>query len=1005
MTAFFRFRLWESLRRFGRESIHRRLALAFGGVSLLMMLGLAGLLLKQQQHILDQTSILRAKALANGLANSSSSWVLANDVVGLQEILQGYAQTPNLIRAFVLSPRGQVLASTRTNEIGLYVSDDLSQQLLSRQQPKTRLLLADRHMIDVAVPITVNAHLVGWARIELDQQATQANLRSVAVASLKFIVVTVVVLLLVSLWLSTSLIKPLQSLMRVASAIETGSRAERSQLEGNNEISQLGRSLNNMLDTLVRSEQQLDLLNRVYAAWTESVATIVRESDEYSLLTRICNILKEKIRLRLVFVGMLDASGQIKVLTHSDSEPGYVDKLHISVDPRSPYGQTVLARAIRQKQPCILNDLLGEPEAQFWHKLAREAGIQSVAAFPLLRNKHIIGGLAVYSEQTYFFSDSIITLLNGLVNDISYALDNFDRERQRTQAEIELTLAASVFENSQEGIMITDADKTIRRVNLMFSVLTGYSAEECIGKSPKQIACWPQQAALDLAVWDNADAEQCWQGEVDSCRKDGEHYPQWLSITKVINQQGHLTHYVVTFTDITERKLNEARIYKLAFYDPLTDLPNRRLLLEKLEAALIANQRKGGYGAVMFLDLDRFKILNDTQGHNLGDQLLIEAGKRLCRSVREVDMVARHGGDEFVVLLEELSANEQSAAINAQKIGNKILNEMNQVYCLHQVNPDGTTALVEHYSSASIGVAVFHGSGLSSEDLLNQADMAMYQAKQAGRNTLCMFDPQMQAGLNKRAALEAELRNGVERNQFKLFYQIQVDQWGRALGAEAMLRWQHPRRGIVEPREFIVLAEESGVIVGLGNWALLEACTTLATWARLPSMADLNLAVNISAKQLSQQNFVEQLQTMLSRTGANPKRLILEVTENEVLGSVENTIAIMQALKELGVGFSMDDFGTGYSSLTYLQRLPLTQLKIDRSFISGSSNVRDHDSIVRTILVLGQSLNLQIMAEGVETEQQLDYLISGGCQYFQGYLFGYPEPLAEFNARFNRQTS
>lgn len=1001
MSAFFRFRPWQALRRFGHQSIHRRLALAFGGVSLLMMLGLAGLLLKQQQNFLDQASILRAKTLADGLANSSGSWVLANDVAGLQEVLQGYEKTPSLIRAFVLSPNGQVLASTHAGEIGWYVTDDLSQRLLSRRAATLQVLLADRHMIDVAAPITVNQRLVGWARIEVDQQAAKANLRVVAIASVQFIVATVLILLLVSLWLSTGLVKPLQSLMGVASAIETGSRAERSRLEGNDEISQLGRSMNHMLDTLERSEQQLDLLNRVYAAWTESVAAIVREPDEYGLLTRICNILAEKIHLRLVFVGMLDASGRIGIMAHSDSEPDYVGKLHMDTDPRSPYGQTVLARAMRQQQPCILNDFLHEADTQIWHESARAAGIKSVAAFPLLRNRQVIGGLAVYAEKVDFFTDNIITLLTGLVADMSYALDNFDRERQRKQTEIELALAASVFENSLEGIMITDADKTIRRVNLMFSVLTGYRAEECIGKTPEQIACWPHQAALNLAIWDNADAQQCWQGEIDSCRRDGRHYPQWLSITKVVNSQGSLTHYVVTFTDITERKLNEARIYKLAFYDPLTDLPNRRLLIEKLEAALTANQRKGGYGTVMFLDLDRFKILNDTQGHNLGDQLLVEAGKRLCRSVREVDTVARHGGDEFVVLLEELSADGQTAAVNAQKIGNKILMEMNQVYRLRQSHPEGRSSLVEHYSSASIGVALFHGLDIGSEELLKQADMAMYQAKQAGRNTLCLFDPQMQAGLNKRAALEADLRNGLEQSQFKLFYQIQVDRRQRAVGAEALLRWEHPVRGILAPTEFIGLAEESGLIVALGNWALLEACATLAEWARQPAMAALNLAVNISVKQLSQQNFVGQLQAMLDRTGANPRRLKLEITENAVLGGLENTIAIMQGLNELGVEFAMDDFGTGYASLAYLQRLPLTQLKIDRSFIGDLQDEGNNAAIVRTILALGNSLNLQVIAEGVETGQQLAYLASCGCRYFQGYLFGPPEPLPQFYARFN----
>ncbi|MBS4052550.1 MAG: EAL domain-containing protein, partial [Methylomonas sp.] len=265
----------------------------------------------------------------------------------------------------------------------------------------------------------------------------------------------------------------------------------------------------------------------------------------------------------------------------------------------------------------------------------------------------------------------------------------------------------------------------------------------------------------------------------------------------------------------------------------------------------------------------------------------------------------------------------------------------------------------------------------------------------------CLFDPQMQAGLNKRAALEADLRNGLEQNQFKLFYQVQVDRHGRPVGAEAVLRWEHPRRGLMEPGEFIGLAEESGLIVALGRWVLLEACATLANWARQPAMAELSLAVNISAKQLRQQDFAAQLQGLLGRTGANPRRLKLEITENAVLGGVESTIAMMQALNKLGIVFSMDDFGTGYSSLTYLQRLPLAQIKIDRSFVGGLNDENHHAVIVRIILALGNSLDLQVIAEGVETERQLAYLVANGCRYFQGYLFGGPEPVAQFNARFN----
>lgn len=978
-----------------RDSIQRRLALAFGGISLLMMLGLTGLLMKQQQDFLDQASIRRAGALANGLVHSSSSWVLANDLVGLKEVLQGYTETPNLQRAFVLSPRGEVLASTRDNEVGLFVSDSVSQQMLA-SEPESKVLIANAELIDVAAPILLDNRLIGWVRVELDQQATKANLKAVVTTGLQFLVLTTLIVLTAAILLAAGFVKRLQQLMRVAAKIESGSREERATIQGRDEISQLSGSLNNMLDTIVNSERQLDRLNRVYAAWTESVATIVRVSDETTLLRRICEILVEKIDLRLALVGMLEPSGWIRFAASSDANSAYLQNLRVSVDPSLPESQGPIGQAIRMQAPHIFNDFLSTPDTACWHRAAKQAGINAVAAFPLRRNGQVIGALGVYSAEINYFSQDIINLLDGLVNDISFALDNFDHEHQRQQAETELTLAASVFDNSQEGIMITDAQQVILRVNGIFARLTGYQPEEIVGKKPSILASNHHDAEFYRNMWECINRQKYWQGEIFNRRKDGRLLPEWLTITQVTNKAGQLTHYVGTFVDITDRKLNEERIFKLAFYDPLTELPNRRLLVDRLREALLANQRKQHFGALMFLDLDRFKILNDTQGHDLGDQLLIEAGKRITASVREEDTVARLGGDEFVILLEDLAEDESTAALYAQRIGNKVLNALSQIYLLHRFDQQGVAAAVKHHSSASIGITLFSGIEINCEDLLRQADMAMYQAKQAGRNTLCLFDPDMQSSLNRRAELEADLRFALHNDQLRLTYQIQVDQSGQPVGAEALLRWEHPLRGLIEPMEFVPLAEESGLIVAIGSWVLIEACKTLNAWAQHPATAALTLSVNVSAKQLGQADFIEQLQDIIENTGANPQRLKLEITESTILDNLENTIWIMLKVRQLGLSFAMDDFGTGYSSLSYLQRLPLAQLKIDRSFVHDLQEGSNDAAIIRTILALGKSLDLEVVAEGVESVSQHQYLLKNGCRLFQGYLFGKPCCLDDF---------
>ena len=441
----------------------------------------------------------------------------------------------------------------------------------------------------------------------------------------------------------------------------------------------------------------------------------------------------------------------------------------------------------------------------------------------------------------------------------------------------------------------------------------------------------------------------------------------------------------ITLTDITQRKAREEKILQLAFFDPLTGLPNRRLMKDRLQQALAISARSGREGALMFIDLDNFKHVNDTLGHDKGDILLQQVAQRLTTCVREGDTVARLGGDEFVVMLAaDLSMTPTEAAAQAKAVGEKILAALHRPYGI---------AGREQVGSASIGVALFSDRVSTVDELLMRADQAMYQAKAAGRNALRFFDSATQRELHQRATLEAELRHALQQAEFVLYYQPAFDSQLRLRGAEALLRWQHPERGLVEPDAFITAAEEAGLIQSIGQWVLESVCAQLAVWAGDPDLAWLRVSVNISVLQLRDRRFVPQVLEVLDRTGAVPRRLQLELTESMMLDDLDGTIAKMQALKECGVGFSLDDFGTGYASLSHLKHLPLDQLKIDRSFVQDLlTNPRDA-AIARTIVDLGHSLGLTVIAEGVETVAQRDMLAGFGCHAFQGHLFGTPRPV------------
>lgn len=442
-----------------------------------------------------------------------------------------------------------------------------------------------------------------------------------------------------------------------------------------------------------------------------------------------------------------------------------------------------------------------------------------------------------------------------------------------------------------------------------------------------------------------------------------------------------------TITDISERKLAEEKIEELAFFDSLTHLPNRTLLMDRLKQAMTVGNRNGTCGAVLFIDLDHFKTLNDTLGHDKGDLLLKQVAQRLAVCVREGDTVARLGGDEFVVVLGSLDESAQEAATQTEVVGEKILASLSQIYRLGDI---------DHRSTASIGATLFCGHQSSIDDLLKQADLAMYKAKETGRNAIRFFDPAMQTVVMERSILESGLRRAIQENQLVLHYQAQVVGEGRVTGAEVLVRWQHPERGLVPPAEFIPLAEETGLILPLGHWVMESACTQLALWAGQPDLAPLTVAVNVSVQQFREAGFVAKVLAVLSQTGANPNRLKLELTESLLVDNVEDIIEKMHLLKARGVGFSLDDFGTGYSSLSYLKQLPLDQLKIDQTFVRDVLVDPNDAAIAKTIVALAQSLGLGVIAEGVETQAQRDFLANAGCYAYQGYFFSRPLPLDGF---------
>jgi len=661
---------------------------------------------------------------------------------------------------------------------------------------------------------------------------------------------------------------------------------------------------------------------------------------------------------------------------------GILDDLQDTYYRTDQTGSIVRAsRSVEQMLGYTVEEMLGRKLADFYCSRAdREAFLALMQA----NGGHIVGGesrLRHKDGHEVWVRTTAHFMRDAAGNIIGVEGTTRDNTLQR-RAEEELRLAARVFESSGEAIMITDADGCMISVNQAFSRVTGYGADEVVGHNASLLASGRHGREFFGDMWRSLLDSGYWHGEIWNRRRDGEVFPEWLGISSVRNAEGKITHFVGIFSDISERKAAEAKIAFLAHHDPLTGLPNRLLLKDRMEQAIAHGERTGNKVALLFVDLDRFKAVNDSFGHPVGDALLRDAAQRLLACVRDSDTISRHGGDEFLVVLTDLQSSEVPAQIAA-----KIMAALGEPFHID---------VHEATISASVGIAVHPEDGADFDELLKKADTAMYHAKEAGRNAFRFYTQRMNADAQERLDLHGRLRRAVEREEFVLHYQPLVDlKSGLIVGGEALVRWQNPDQGLVAPGQFIPAAEHSGLIVPLGEWVLQEACRELAYW-HVQGCPHLSLSVNISSIQFRRGDVEETVRRVLAASGATPSALELELTESILIDGAEQVLATITRLHALGVRLAIDDFGTGYSSLAYLKRFAVDKLKIDQSFVRDIVTDQDDAAIVRAVIQMARSLGLKVLAEGVESEAVAVELRAMDCDLVQGYHFGRPMPAVEF---------
>ncbi|HXV21038.1 MAG TPA: EAL domain-containing protein [Desulfuromonadales bacterium] len=738
----------------------------------------------------------------------------------------------------------------------------------------------------------------------------------------------------------------------------------------------------------LRAQESMRRLNRTLKVLSRCNETLVRATDEKTLLHGVCDILVSLGGYLLAWVGFprLDAARTIKVAAHAGANGDYLQTLQLSWgDNEQGRGPTALA--IREGETVVSRQPGTDPRFPHLRAMIDDLDISAMISLPLRSGGESLGALTICSADAEAFDQEEVKLLSELAEDLAYGIASLRTAAARQQAEESLRLRNRAIEASSNGIMICDAASPgvpILYVNPAFERITGYPADEMLGRSPRLLAGPDTEQKGLVDIGERLRLGEQSEGVVRSYRKDGSLFWSELSVAPVRDAAGRVTHFVGILDDVTARKRYEEQLEHQANYDALTDLANRNLLAERLQQSLLYADRSQRLVAVLLLDLDRFKIVNESLGHGQGDVLLQRVAERLKACVRDADTVARLGGDEFVIVLAEV-AEVGDVGLVVQKIQNALRRPF-------------AVAERELYVTASVGISLYPADGQNGESLIRHADIAMYRAKEEGRNTFRFFSPEMNLRIMETLDLEADLRRALERQEFVLHYQPKVDiASGRITGCEALVRWQHPEKGIIPPGAFIPLAEETGLIVPLGDWVLRTACSQNRQW-QLEGLPHIFVATNLSARQFLETDLVETVQRTLRETGLEPQYLSLEVTESLIMKDPAGAAETMRRFRELGVGLCLDDFGTGYSSLNYLRRFPVGCLKIDRSFITDVTTDASAAAVATSVVAIAHSLGLIAIAEGVETKEQLDFLRHCGCDKFQGYYFSKPLPAEAFAA-------
>ncbi len=711
-------------------------------------------------------------------------------------------------------------------------------------------------------------------------------------------------------------------------------------------------------------------------------------TDETLVLQRICEKLFSSFPFDLVWGGLIGQDAELSLLGAVGKGAEHINGIMLACTASS--SNTHIRQCIHALSPVYVSGGLIALNRQLFDKLPPESRSFPVNMYPLILENRCIGVLGVSTKNGSQLKHHEHALLQLTARHTGFSLGMLRSFVAKDTAQNYLKLSAAVFDNALEGLFITDIAGAIVSANAAATQITGYELDELLGENPRILKSDRYGADFYRALWDSVHRNNRWEGEIWNKRKNGEVYPKGLSISAIKNDRGCVQNYIGIFMDITRQKEAENRLTYLAFHDKLTGLANRDLFHDRLNMAILQAKRSRQNIAVLFIDLDNFKYVNDTFGHAKGDLLLQKVVSILKMSLRENDALARMGGDEFTVLLQDFN-NREDVALTARRINDVLDNPI----CLDDH---------ELYVSASIGISYFPEDGDSAAVLMKHADTAMYSAKNDGRKRFRFFQASMESYSIKRIEMEHHLRRALDHGEFRLFYQPQINlDSGQIVGAEALLRWQRTGVGLVFPDQFIPLMEETGLIISIGEWVLRTACIQCRSWRQ--SGHDLRVAVKLSGHQFKQANLSTLVDEVLTGSGLQPRFLDVELTENVAMQHVEASLKTLAALKHSGVRISIDDFGTGYSSLSYLKQFPIDRLKIDRSFISDIAGDPSAAAIVAAIIAMAHCLGLEVIAEGVETDEQLKFLRMHGCNDVQGYLLGYPVPAQEFTKLLHRSGS